>query len=115
MVLSGGTRLGPYEIVTRIGSGGFGEVFKAWDSRLNRPVAIKVLAETYSRNLQVRQRFETEAKAIAALNHRWLAYTSNEAGFVMVQDTESVPPSQINVVLSFFDELRRLAAGGSAR
>jgi Tol biopolymer transport system component/tRNA A-37 threonylcarbamoyl transferase component Bud32 len=63
MPLSAGTRLGPYEILARIGAGGMGEVYKATDTRLHRDVAIKVSAEHFS------ERFEREAKAIASLNH----------------------------------------------
>jgi len=63
MPLSPGDRLGPYEILTPIGAGGMGEVYRAHDSRLNRDVAIKVSAAQFS------ERFEREAKAIAALNH----------------------------------------------
>jgi serine/threonine protein kinase len=63
MPLSAGDRLGPYEILTPIGAGGMGEVYRAHDSRLNRDVAVKVSAAQFS------ERFEREAKAIAALNH----------------------------------------------
>src|ERR1700681_2673532 len=63
MSLSAGDRLGPYEIVAPIGAGGMGEVYRARDPRLNRDVAIKVSAAQFS------ERFEREAKAIAALNH----------------------------------------------
>src|SRR5262245_9133685 len=63
MVLTPGTRLGPYEIESLIGSGGMGEVYKAHDSRLNRTVAIKrMIADDVSR-------FQSEARAIAAINH----------------------------------------------
>ena len=63
MLLTSGTRLGPYEIVARVGAGGMGEVYKAIDTRLNRTVAIKVSQERFS------DRFEREAHAIALLNH----------------------------------------------
>ena len=63
MPLSAGTRLGPYEIISAIGAGGMGEVYRARDTRLNREVAIKVSAEKFT------ERFEREARAIAALNH----------------------------------------------
>ena len=58
-----GDRLGPYEIVAPIGAGGMGEVYKARDTRLDRIVAIKVSREQFS------ERFEREARAVAALNH----------------------------------------------
>src|ERR1700692_2212606 len=63
MLVSVGDKLGPYEILAPIGKGGMGEVWKAHDPRLNRDVAIKVSAAQFS------ERFEREAKAIAALNH----------------------------------------------
>jgi Tol biopolymer transport system component len=63
MLLSAGTRLGPYEIVSSIGAGGMGEVYRGRDMRLNRDVAIKVSQERFS------GRFEREAQAVAALNH----------------------------------------------
>src|SRR5215471_14122530 len=63
MALAAGDKLGPYEIIARIGAGGMGEVYRARDSRLGRYVAIKVARERFS------DRFEREAQAIAALNH----------------------------------------------
>ena len=63
MPLATGERLGPYEILSLLGRGGMGEVYKALDTRLHREVAIKVSAERFS------ERFEREARAIAALNH----------------------------------------------
>src|SRR5712692_275638 len=63
MALSSGTRLGPYEILASIGAGGMGEVYKARDTRLDRVVAVKICAEQFS------ERFEREARAVAALNH----------------------------------------------
>ncbi len=69
MALSGGTRLGPYEIVEPIGAGGMGEVYRARDTRLERTVAVKVLAPHLSSNLEHRQRFEREARAISSLQH----------------------------------------------
>ena len=63
MALSGGDKLGPYEILAPVGKGGMGEVYRAHDSRLNRDVAIKVS------NAQFTERFTREARAIAALNH----------------------------------------------
>ena len=69
MPFSAGARLGPYEIVSTLGSGGMGEVYKARDSRLNRFVALKVLPDTAALDPERRDRFEREARAIAALNH----------------------------------------------
>lgn len=64
-----GQRLGPYEIASRIGAGGMGEVWKARDTRLDRSVAIKVLPAEFARNAQLKSRFEREAKTISQLNH----------------------------------------------
>src|SRR5262245_16755062 len=63
MSLMPGTRLGPYEIITPIGAGGMGEVYRGKDTRLDRTVAIKTIAGAFS------ERFEREARAISALNH----------------------------------------------
>src|SRR5271170_7330583 len=63
MPLSVGDKLGPYEILAPIGAGGMGDVYKARDTRLDRSVAIKVALENFS------ERFEREARTIAALNH----------------------------------------------
>lgn len=69
MALTSGTKLGPYEIVSSIGAGGMGEVYKARDKRLNRDVAIKVLPASYSEDSDRLQRFAQEARAAAALSH----------------------------------------------
>ena len=69
MTLSAGTRLGPYEIVSAIGAGGMGEVYKARDTRLGREVAVKVLSAHLSQSEDVRQRFEREAKTISQFSH----------------------------------------------
>jgi len=69
MPLSAGTRLGRYEILSPIGSGGMGEVYCAGDSRLERDVAIKILPEQLACDPQALARFEREAKAVAALSH----------------------------------------------
>jgi eukaryotic-like serine/threonine-protein kinase len=64
-----GTRLGPYEIQSAIGAGGMGEVYRARDTRLDRTVAIKVLPAHVANDPEVKQRFEREAKTLAALSH----------------------------------------------
>ncbi|MEO6119174.1 MAG: protein kinase [Terriglobales bacterium] len=69
MGLATGTKLGPYEIIAAVGAGGMGEVYKARDTRLEREVAIKVLPAHLSKNVDLKQRFEREAKAISSLNH----------------------------------------------
>ncbi|MFY9549673.1 MAG: protein kinase [Thermoanaerobaculia bacterium] len=69
MTLSAGTRLGPYEILSPLGAGGMGEVYRARDTRLQREVAVKVLPSSFSGDLDRLRRFEQEARAASALNH----------------------------------------------
>ena len=69
MPLAPGTHLGPYEVVSAIGAGGMGEVYKATDTRLERTVAIKVLPAHVASDPDLKQRFEREAKTISSLNH----------------------------------------------
>jgi Tol biopolymer transport system component/tRNA A-37 threonylcarbamoyl transferase component Bud32 len=69
MMLSGGARLGPYEILGPIGVGGMGEVYRAQDTRLHRTVAIKILKAYADAEATQRQRFEREARAVSSLNH----------------------------------------------
>ncbi len=69
MTLATGSRLGPYEIVSPLGAGGMGEVYRARDTRLEREVAVKVLPKHLSSSEEMRQRFEREAKAISQLSH----------------------------------------------
>src|SRR6185369_9560634 len=69
MPLIAGSRLGPYEIVSPLGEGGMGEVYRARDTRLDRTVAIKILNAQVVNAAGVRQRFEREAKVISQLQH----------------------------------------------
>ena len=69
MSLSPGDKLGAYEIISLVGVGGMGEVYKAIDTRLDRIVAIKVLAAHLAGNTAARERFGREARAVSALNH----------------------------------------------
>ncbi len=69
MALAAGMKLGPYEIQSPLGAGGMGEVYRAKDLRLDRTVAIKVLASHLSSSPELKQRMEREARAISALNH----------------------------------------------
>ena len=69
MTLQAGTRLGPYEIVSRLGAGGMSEVYRAHDPRIRRDVAVKVLPPTFARFADRMHRFEQEARAAGALNH----------------------------------------------
>jgi serine/threonine protein kinase len=69
MALAPGTRLGPYEVLAPLGAGGMGELFRARDTRLGREVAVKVLPDHLASDAKALHRFETEAKAVAALSH----------------------------------------------
>ncbi len=69
MSLASGTKLGPYEIQSPLGAGGMGEVYRALDTRLDRTVAVKVLASHLSSSPELKQRMEREARAISSLNH----------------------------------------------
>ena len=69
MALAPGTQLGPYEIVSPLGSGGMGDVYRARDTKLNRDVALKILPEAFANDPERLARFEREAQVLAALNH----------------------------------------------
>ncbi len=109
MAIISGTRLGPYEIVALLGSGGMGEVYRARDPRLAREVAIKVLPAAFSANPDRVRRFEQEARAAAALNH---------PNILAVHDVgrEHLAGDEILFVVSELLEgqtLRALLAGGA--
>src|SRR6266550_9104154 len=69
MTLAAGSRLGPYEVLSPLGAGGMGEVYRARDSRLDREVAIKLLPADFAKDADRLRRFEQEARATSALNH----------------------------------------------
>ena len=69
MTLTSGTKFGPYEIISPLGSGGMGEVYRARDTRLDRTVAIKVLPGHLSDNSEAKERFDREARSISSLSH----------------------------------------------
>src|SRR5262245_38295834 len=81
MRLSSGTRLGNYEVLSMIGKGGMGEVYRASDIRLKRDVALKVLPEEFSRDNERISRFQREAEMVAALNHPNIAAIHEMAEF----------------------------------
>jgi serine/threonine protein kinase len=69
MTLVAGTKLGPYEILSPLGTGGMGEVYRARDTRLGRDVAVKILPERLVSSADFPQRLEREARAISSLQH----------------------------------------------
>jgi eukaryotic-like serine/threonine-protein kinase len=74
MALSSGTRLGPYQIVSTLGVGGMGEVYRASDTNLGRDIAVKVLPQELASDVQRMARFSREAQVLAALNHANIAH-----------------------------------------
>ena len=87
MAIQPGTHLGPYEIVSAIGAGGMGEVYRARDPKLSRDVAIKVLPEAFARDAERMARFQREAKVLASLSHPNIAtiYGREESGGTRAQ------------------------------
>src|SRR3974377_443717 len=85
MPLSTGTRIGPSEILSAIGAGGMGEVYRAKDTRLDREVAIKILPDAWSDDAERLVRFDREAKVLASLNHPHIAqiYGGEDRAIVM--------------------------------
>ena len=87
MALTAGTRLGPYEIVSPLGAGGMGEVYKAIDTRLGRTVAIKILTSSHA------ERFQQEARAIAALSHPHICVLLDVGpDYLVMEYLEGTPP-----------------------
>jgi serine/threonine protein kinase/Tol biopolymer transport system component len=95
--LASGDRLGAYEIVQPIGAGGMGEVYKALDTRLDRVVAIKVLPERFERDGGRRDRFEREARAVAALNHPHICQL-HDVGEITGRDPRAFAPTRFLVM-----------------
>ncbi len=92
MSLSAGTRLGSYEIVSLLGRGGMGEVYRAHDARLGRDVAIKVLPKDLAADPDRVRRFEQEARAIAALNHPHICQIHDVGpGYLVLEYVEGAP------------------------
>jgi serine/threonine protein kinase len=81
MALASGARLGPYEILSPLGSGGMGEVYRARDMKLGRDVAIKILPTAFSSDPDRLARFTREAQTLASLNHPNIAH-SHEQGII---------------------------------
>jgi len=86
VALSPGNRLGPYEIVAPLGSGGMGEVYRARDTKLNRDVAIKVLPDVFAQDTDRLARFTREAQTLASLNHPNIAAIYGIEGNAIVME-----------------------------
>src|SRR3984893_13941097 len=92
LALATGARLGPYEVVSALGAGGTGEVYRARDTRLERDVAIKVLPEAFAADPDRLRRFEHEAQAIAALNHPHICQIHDIGpGYLVLEYVEGEP------------------------
>jgi serine/threonine-protein kinase len=102
MPLTAGSKFGVYSILGPLGSGGMGEVYRAFDTRLGREVAVKTLPEEFSRDPERLARFEREARMLAALNHPAIAaiYGLEEAGDVRFIVMELVPGETLSEKLS---------------
>jgi predicted Ser/Thr protein kinase len=113
MSLPVGTLLGPYEIVGVIGAGGMGEVYRARDSRLGRDVALKILPADVAADSSRRQRFEVEARAVAALNHpNIVAIYDVGEGYIVTElvDGEPLRPGKLSLRKTL-DAAAQIAAG----
>jgi len=113
MSLPVGTWLGPYEVLGVIGSGGMGEVYRARDTRLIREVALKILPADVAADSSRRQRFELEARAVAALNHpNIVAIYDVGEGFIVTElvDGEPLRPGKLSLRKTL-DVAAQIAAG----
>src|SRR6202008_4728456 len=109
MTLPAGTRLGPYEILSPLGAGGMGEVYKARDTRLDRIVAIKFSKETFS------ERFEREARAVAALNHSNICQLYDVGpDFLVMEFVEGAPIAPVDTTRKLLDIAVQIADGLAA-
>ncbi len=107
MMLAAGAKLGPYEVVSAIGAGGMGEVYRARDTKLGREVALKVLPEAFASDPERMGRFEREAKVLASLNH------PNIAAIYGFEDSGSVHALVMGMVEG--QTLAEVIAGGQTR
>lgn len=109
MPLASSARLGPYEILNPIGTGGMGEVYKARDTRLDRIVAIKQSKEAFS------ERFEREARAIAALNHNNICQLYDVGpDYLVMEFVEGAPIAPVDTPRKLLDIAVQIADGMAA-
>src|SRR5579862_7306178 len=109
MLLSAGDKLGPYEILTPLGAGGMGEVWKARDTRLDRIVAVKISQGTFD------QRFKREAQAIAALNHPNICQLYDVGlNYLVMEFVEGSPIARADGVRKLLDLAVQIADGLAA-
>src|SRR5262245_8358099 len=102
MTLSPGSRIGPYAVSSKIGEGGMGEVYRAHDTKLERDVAIKVLPELFAADPERLNRFEREARTLAAFNHQNIA---------QVHGVIEHPPALVMELVEGEDLSERVARG----
>ena len=116
MPLSVGDKLGPYEVLSPIGAGGMGEVYRARDTRLGRDVALKILPPDMASDPSRRQRFELEARAVAALNHpNIVALYDVGEGYIVSELVDGEPLSGVKPSLrKAIDAGVQIAAGLAA-
>ena len=97
-----GARLGPYEVLSRIGAGGMGEVYRARDSKLNREVALKILPALFTADPERLARFRREAQVLAALNHPNIAavYGFEDSGSTLALVMELVPGDDLSALVA---------------
>src|SRR5215472_14634589 len=109
MPIAPGTRRGPYEILSPLGAGGMGEVYKARDTRLDRIVAIKFSKEAFS------ERFEREARAVAALNHSNICQLYDVGpDYLVMEFVEGAPIAAVDSTRKLLDIAVQIADGLAA-
>ena len=109
MPLSVGEKLGPYEILARLGAGGMGEVWKARDTRLDRIVAVKISQSNFD------ERFEREARAIAALNHPNICQIYDVGpNYLVMEFVEGSPVARADGIRKLLDLVLQIADGLAA-
>src|SRR6202042_3728140 len=109
MSIDAGQRLGPYEILTPIGAGGMGEVYRAKDTKLKREVALKVLPDSFASDPERMARFQREAEVLASLNHPNIAaiYGVEERALVMelVDGDDLKGPLPIETAINYASQI----------